>query len=272
MSRNFLTHDPHRLLNEVVFENRNRAYGAYALRTEANRLLQKALLVSLAFIAVLAMIPWLAHALKPEAPVIEVKKPVVWKSIPDEVPEKKTQPLAPKSQPAGPAKTNTFSEPVPTRNAVNEKPAEVKSDDVQIANRDASGGVVGNAVPSDGNADKGGAADHGVPALDPNAVISSVDVEADYMGGIDRFRNKVLQNFDTGAVSSDSGEIIRGTVTFIVEKDGTITSIKASGPHADFNREAERVVRGIKGKWNPAKLKGEPVRSYFRFPISMQFE
>ena len=29
---------------------------------------------------------------------------------------------------------------------------------------------------------------------------------------------------------------------------------------------------GIKGKWNPAKFQGENVRSYFRFPISMQFE
>ena len=39
-----------------------------------------------------------------------------------------------------------------------------------------------------------------------------------------------------------------------------------------FNKEAEKTIKGIKGKWNPAKFQGENVRSYFRFPISMQFE
>ena len=34
----------------------------------------------------------------------------------------------------------------------------------------------------------------------------------------------------------------------------------------------KRKVRKINGKWTPAKLKGENVRSYFKFPISMMFE
>ena len=41
---------------------------------------------------------------------------------------------------------------------------------------------------------------------------------------------------------------------------------------AAFNKEAEKTIRNIKGKWMPAKLNGKNVRSYFNFPISMQFE
>jgi protein TonB len=47
---------------------------------------------------------------------------------------------------------------------------------------------------------------------------------------------------------------------------------KQAGANADFNKEAEKVIKNIKGKWNPAKLGGQNVRSYFKFPISMQFE
>ena len=61
-------------------------------------------------------------------------------------------------------------------------------------------------------------------------------------------------------------------VTFIVERDGSISSVKAAGKDAAFNREAERTIKSVKGKWVPAKVKGQAVRSYFKFPVSMMFE
>ena len=69
-----------------------------------------------------------------------------------------------------------------------------------------------------------------------------------------------------------TGEVAKTTIIFIVEKDGTISEVKATGPNADFNREAIKTIKSVKGKWVPAKLNGENVRSYFKFPISMQFE
>jgi protein TonB len=37
--------------------------------------------------------------------------------------------------------------------------------------------------------------------------------------------------------------------------DGTISGIKANGTNADFNNEALRTIKSIKGKWIPAKTK-----------------
>ena len=98
-----------------------------------------------------------------------------------------------------------------------------------------------------------------------------VDVEAHFIGGINSFRTKVVQNFDNNSFEG-SGDLMKTTITFIVEKDGSISNIKSKGPNAAFNKEAEQTIKNIKGKWNPAKLKGENVRSYFNFPISIQFE
>ena len=106
--------------------------------------------------------------------------------------------------------------------------------------------------------------------VDTNIVHTSVDVEADYgNGGLNGFRAKVMENFDNEAVEGEG--VLTTTVKFVVETNGTVSQVKATGSNADFNREAERVVRSIKG-WKPAKKGGVNVRSYYSLPLKMKFE
>ena len=106
--------------------------------------------------------------------------------------------------------------------------------------------------------------------LDTEEIHTSVDVEADYGdGGLNGFRTKVMENFDSEAVQGEG--VLTTTVTFVVESNGTVSQVKATGSNPDFNREAERVVRSIKG-WKPAKKGGVNVRSYYSLPLKMKFE
>ena len=106
--------------------------------------------------------------------------------------------------------------------------------------------------------------------LDTEEIHTSVDVEADYGdGGLNGFRTKVMENFDSEAVQGEG--VLTTTVTFVVKSNGTVSQVKATGSNADFNREAERVVRSIKG-WKPAKKGGFNVRSYYSLPLKMKFE
>jgi protein TonB len=66
MNKNFFTYDPHQALNEIVFEKRNKEYGAYALRNEAN-VSKKALFIGVGLFGLLAMTPLLINTLKPKA-------------------------------------------------------------------------------------------------------------------------------------------------------------------------------------------------------------
>ena len=103
-----------------------------------------------------------------------------------------------------------------------------------------------------------------------NEIHTSVDVEADYgNGGLNGFRAKVAENFDNDAVEGEG--VLTTTVKFVVETNGTVSQVKATGANPDFNREAERVVRSIKG-WKPAKKGGINVRSYYSLPLKMKFE
>lgn len=271
MSKNFHTNDEHRAFNEIVFENRNKAYGAYALRNEANLYMQRAFFTGLAIFAVLTITPLVINLLKPVPTEVPLGVPHFLDPVdqPEDVIQKHpiVAPIKPEQ-----VKTKSLDTPTPTRNPEKETIISPKDNDALISDRNREGVPADNQHPTPDNGSGSTVKIDNTPKVDPNAIPTTVDVEAGFVGGIETFRNKVLQNFDTEAVSSDSGEIIKGVVTFVVEKDGTITNIKASSPNPDFSKEAEKTIKGVREKWNPAKLNGQAVRSYFRFPISMQFQ
>lgn len=275
MSKNFFTYDPHHALNEVVFEKRNKEYGAYALRNEANVFLKKALFIGVGLFGLLAMTPLLINTLKPKAAKTNIYVPINLRNVdrPDDRIEKPEPRVIPPKAPVQ-VKTQSLTPPTPTRDAVKEETINQKVDDAVISTTTTPGVAVTNPNQHvTAGTENGKEIVKETPAKpNPNDIIRDVDVEADFIGGVNAFRTKVLQNFDSSVIENETGEVVKAVVTFVVERDGTISNIKVSGTNTDFNKEAEKTIKGIKGKWNPAKFQGENVRSYFRFPISMQFE
>ena len=275
MSKNFFTYDPHQALNEVVFEKRNKEYGAYALRNEANVFLKKALFIGVGLFGLLAMTPLVIANLKPKA----IENPVFVDinikdlNLPEDVVERPIPRVIPPKAPVQ-VKTQSLTPPTPTRDAVKEETINQKVDDAVISTTTTPGVAVTNPNQHVATGTENGKEIvKETPAIpNPNEIVKNVDVEADFIGGVNAFRTKVLQNFDSSVIENETGEVVKAVVTFVVERDGTISNIKVSGANTDFNKEAEKTIKGIKGKWNPAKFQGENVRSYFRFPISMQFE
>ncbi len=277
-----LLHNSEFRFNEVLFENRNKSYGAFVLRNEEGNILRRSLFIGVAFVVIIAVSPLVINILKPKVPEkIPVGQGHILKPIPiDEAPEKTPEIVKPAVTPPRTLESTVKMEiPTPTRNAVKETPA-TKLSDTENTNIGTET-VIG--TPSTGTytpaaqigtvegTDTATVPTITVPKVIDNTPKTTVDIEADFLGGINVFRSKVVNNFDT-SIMEGSGELVKTTVTFIVEKDGTISDIKAAGPNKDFNKEAEKTIKSVKGKWTPAKLNGENVRSYFKFPIMMQFE
>ena len=62
-------------------------------------------------------------------------------------------------------------------------------------------------------------------------------------------------------------------VSFTIEKDGTMTDIKAKGEQVDrLVTEAERVLKSITTKWTPGKKDGKPVRVSLVLPIQVNIK
>ncbi|MNU18567.1 hypothetical protein D3C71_67720 [compost metagenome] len=268
-------------LNEILFENRNKAYGAYVLRTESDRILTKAFFIGVGLLAAVSIIPTVISAFQStENGIIENPIPPVLIDV-DTPLDPPAEVLPPQTVTPPPPSVRQYDSQVvtPTRNAdesniVKDIPddaiAGVKNDlkapvapTINIPTHVVSG--PGTVVPP-----------KVIPTVDPgpdNSVkdANELSVTAKFEGGIDAFRNKVMNKFDVSAFEDEGS--VNTTVTFIVEKDGTISDIKTNGKDASFNAEAIRTIKAVKGKWEPGKnKKGESVRSYFKFPITMKFD
>lgn len=265
--------------NEVLFEHRNKEYGAYVLRNESDKILTRALFVGVSLLAAVSITPFVINAFKSSGPIekIPTSGPFIIKDVYDQpdIPPLKVEPVKPTTPPN--VKTYDAREIQPTRNAVEadkeERPIDAiagtqdnfkgetaKNDYIPTPPVIGTGPVINNTVKPPVV----------VPEVEDKTPRTKVDVEAAFEGGIDSFRNKVMNKFDASGFENEG--VIKTTITFIVEKDGTISGIKADGMNGDFNSEALRTIKSIKGKWTPAKVKGESVRSYFKFPISMKFD
>ncbi|MDW9382546.1 energy transducer TonB [Chryseobacterium sp. JV558] len=269
--------------NEVLFEHRNKEYGAYALRNESDRILTKALFIGASLMAAVSITPFVLSAMKSDVVIDRIKddgERTIIKIV--EPPEK--DPPVQIVKTVAPPNTKTFDSTVPTPSS--DAKDDVKKDPIPD---DAVAGFVNNfkgdpVAPNTPNVPTVSVGTGPVITTPPPVISDPVDknkiaapgelgVEANFTGGIDSFRNKVMNNFDGSGFESE--DVVKTTVTFIVEMDGTISGVKANGTNADFNSEAMRTIKNIssKGKWVPAKnKKGEFVRSYFKFPISMKFD
>ena len=279
---------------ELVFENRNKAYGAYDLRRSYRGLLTKAFVIGVLFFSGMILLPLLySTAIKTEAKegdevtlnpkdfeTIEEEDPV-----PDEPLENKQEEVLQSLDDVAPPPSEQVATianvvPEPVENAPIETPPPTKKDmeNKAISTKTQEGVAATNNAPPPVQGVEGG---RGTQAkiegakivdkpVDTKEIHTSVDVEADYgNGGLNGFRAKVAENFDSEAVQGEG--MLTTTVKFVVETNGTVSQVKATGSNPDFNREAERVVRSIKG-WKPAKKGGVNVRSYYSLPLKMKFE
>jgi len=110
--------------------------------------------------------------------------------------------------------------------------------------------------------------------VEDNEIYTDVDFEATYEGGTDALAQFVRDSFNMPKVAMDVGASGIIIIQFVVEKDGTISDLRAIAPkerQLGYGLEAEcmRVLRLTSGQWKPAMRIGEPVRSYWRFPFEI---
>ena len=98
-------------------------------------------------------------------------------------------------------------------------------------------------------------------------VYNVVEVDPEFPGGIEALYKYLAENITYPQQAKDSGIQGRVYVTFVVEKDGSITGAKVlRGIGGGCDEEALRVVNAMP-KWTPGKQLGEPVRVQFNLPV-----
>lgn len=255
---------------DIIFENRNKAYGAYYLRKFYNNRLMKSLALMMAVVVVLSaftFIPKMKKDVKAELVYVndyELKK--LEDKIPE--PEKPKDPPVPPKQNLPSVQYNSKINIVPDNTVV--KPLETITDSTVIANitkpgEGGEGPLVGE--PKDGGDDPGkGKEPVTEPAINPAVPSASAEIMPEYPGGIDGLR-KFLQRNLTNPRDLEENEVVSVKVRFVVGYDGKLKGFETvQDGGEEFNKEVIRVLKKMPD-WVPGKTRGQNVSVYYTIPV-----
>lgn len=255
---------------ELIFLNKNKAYGAYKLRKNYNKNMSLALISAVLIFSLPILIPFLAQFIK-HKPVIN-NEPVHTLEISDlTLPPPIDPTLPPPPQVSDPL-------PPPVRSAVKFTPPVIKKDS-EVPKRLDPPPVLDDIKQDVGIKTVSGKDD--APAKDPdldndqsitgdNQIFLHVEEAPQFPGGLPAFYKYIGENIKYPPLARESGIQGRVFIQFVVEKDGSITDVKVlKGIGYGCDEEALRVVKNSPN-WSPGKQNGKAVRVQYNLPIVFQ--
>jgi len=257
---------------DLVFEGKNQKYGAYQLRRESTRTTAFALIFGILF---LVGGTFLLSSFSTK-PVIIVEDPFKGKTIhvdtfnpPVDEPKKpkvEQQKVEPVTQKA--PEDNQHYVVAPTPQAVIPVTKTVDNPTPNVP----TSPTAGIGTPSGGGVFTGGGTSV-IPKVENNNPVNSKELDRQpiFPGGLKGFYEYVGNNFERQEI--EEGETVRVLVSFVIEKNGTMTDIEVTQKTtASVDKEAIRVLKSLKTKWSPGYKDGAPVRTQFTLPITVKSE
>lgn len=269
-------------LDEIVFEHRNKEYGAYDLRSNYRKMLTKAFILGTVVFCIAAITPFVIMKIKQmnakettevNANLIDIlpdKEQIIEQPKDDPPPP----PPPPKEEPKQEIIQNVVPEPVKAPKVETPPPPISKQLETTTGLVNQEGVKTPSYTPPPPPPSTGNATQtvEVKPPVSETQIYTDVEQQAEFPGGLNAFRSKIMSGFDTEGLADSGGGEIKSSVVFVVERDGSISDVKATGSNSAMNAEAVRTVKSIKTKWTPAKINGQNVRSYYRLPLTMRIE
>jgi protein TonB len=253
---------------DVVFEDRNKAYGAYDLRKQNPKNTSKALIIGIIVFVFLISFQTILNFISGFIPKAQEKVKITNVVLQPPPPLDKTKPPPPPPEPPKP-KVDQVKFPPPVvkpDNEVKEQPPTVKELEVADPGQKTVKGDPNADIKIDepvGNSDV-----KQVTEEDPNKIFTAVEKEPMFKGGEEAFRNYLGKNIKYPAVAKENNVQGKVFLSFVVEKDGSLTDIKiVRDIGSGCGDEAVRVLRNSP-KWSPGIQNGRPVRVAYTIPVS----
>jgi protein TonB len=253
---------------DLVFADKNKAYGAYQLRQENSRTTLFAFFGSILLLFSLFSVGILVNSITKspiDLPVIPIDDPITPVNL-SQLPETKPK------QPQSTSHSSAPVEQVPNLShmvvaATPQATANVPTNDNLPTNQNATPGT-GVETPNDG---REGPAVVTVPVVEKGpALPSELDRLPEYPGGIKKFYEYVGNNLDKPEINEDISAV-SVIMSFVIEKDGAMTNIKVlRSTDKRLETEAIRVLKSLKVKWSPGYKDGEKMRTLYTLPIKVE--
>ena len=87
----------------------------------------------------------------------------------------------------------------------------------------------------------------------------------------EQINKHIRKNFRYPEIAQEMGIQGRVYVNFVIDKDGSITSIRMRGPDKNLEKEAQRIIAKLP-RMTPGKQRGRAVRVPFSIPITFRLQ
>jgi protein TonB len=269
---------PNATLDDIVFANRNKAYGAFSLRKGYRADITKATILGGALFILAMFTPSIINKLskekQEEAPMVEVD---LMKMPPP--PIDASEPPPPPPPPVEQPKVNTVKFLPPEVKKDEEVPIETPPPTVEeikeavVANKTVEGDPNANEIiiaPEAVAAPSKGVVVEAAP--EPEKVFTVVEQQPEFQGGASEMYKYLAKNIKYPPAASRANVSGRVFLSFVVNVDGSIQDVQVlKGLGFGCDEEAMRVVKSMPN-WKPGKQSGRAVRVKFNLPVSFQLE
>jgi protein TonB len=257
---------------DIIFEGRNKSYGAYDLRKTYNKRLTIALSGMVALILFFLIGSAIANKINNEDKIEMKTSEVTLQQIQPDEPPPPPPPPPPKLPPPPPVATIAFTPPKVVKDIeVITPPPEVKQiEEAKIDVKTVEGTKdIGIVAPPTEEKGTGVVAAPVEKKEDPDKIFTKVEIEASFPGGPQawsRYVSRAIQSQLDEFGESDYGTCV---VRFIVDRNGVVSDVQATTMKG--SKLAEVAVNAIrKGpKWTPAQQNGRFVNAYRLQPVTL---
>jgi periplasmic protein TonB len=258
---------------DLLFEGRNKEYGAYDLRKTYNKRIRIALASTVIILLLIVVGTVVADKLSSSNDVKEIQtKDLVMEAAPNEPPPPPPPP-PPKLPPPPPIATIQFTPPKVVKDEeVIKPPPEVKQiEEAKVDVKTVEGtkdlGIVAPPVEDKGTQVVAAPVEK---KEDEDKIFTKVEIEASFPGGAaawTKYVTRAIQQDIDEFTESDYGTCI---VKFIVDKTGKVSQVEATTMKG--SKLAEIAVNAIRRgpNWTPAQQNGRYVNAYRLQPVTLQ--
>lgn len=262
---------------DLVFEGKNKEYGAYVLRKNTGKRNVWSVIIMLAIAAALGAIIGvnaIIEANKKEEISAEVELMNITKK--EVKVEKKAPVKIEEAKPVEKVKSSVkFVPPVIKKDSEVKPEEELKSQDDLNKTKTAIG-----SFNVEGNDDKGGEvlkakeviAQPEPPKQEETKIFDVVEQPPSFPGGQAALLNWLKDHVKYPPIAEENGIQGRVIVGFVVERDGSVSQVQViRGVDPSLDKEAARVVASMP-KWTPGRQNGQNVRVKYNVPVNFKLQ
>jgi protein TonB len=255
---------------DILFENRNKDYGAYELRKQYDRRLYRSLgIIFTALVIIVAA--WAIKSRFFDNAITRYREYEIPTTELSSVVDKPKIKIKERQRPQRNIAQTIFTKPTIIRQLVtNPPPEQIDLEQNQISTRNSDGDKLRPEEIIQSNQIVNGTGEKPtLPEPEEEKILYKSEVMPEFPGGEPALQRFLLGNIKTPS-DAEPGTKLRVLMRFVVDKDGNVSGVEVQQSSGnDFDREVMRVVKKMP-HWKPGIQNGKNVAVYFNLPVVLQ--